>query len=245
MKDATKLFLDYVNNYDMSNKDVRRKIDHTFRVAIYSKLLASHINLDEKEVQRAYDIGILHDIGRFEQISKYNTFNDAISIDHGYLGYSILKDLEYNDPIALNAVRMHNAYKIPEQYNNNTMLKLHCEIIRDADKLDNLSIKYKTNLSNKTINCKLIKYFQNHQLVPNEEINDDIDASLRELSFIFDMNFEESLILIKNKNVIEEKIDNIYYQTKDKNIYVVRYFINEYINQRIGEKENGRIRQKI
>ncbi len=242
MKDATTLFLDYVNNYDMTNPKIKGKIDHTFRVALFSRLLASSLNLEEEEIQRAYDIGILHDIGRFEQITKYNTFNDAKSIDHGYLGYVILKELGYHDSIVLNAVRMHNAYKIPDQYSDDPLLKMHCEIIRDADKLDNLNTKYKSNFKNKKINYELIKYFQNHKLVPNDKTNDDIDAALRELSFIFDINFNETLNYIRNKNIIEEKIDSIYDQTKDSNIYVIRYFINEYIDQRTGVKTYERVR---
>ena len=39
--------------------------------------------------------GLLHDIGRFEQLKRYNTFVDSKSIDHGLLGYEILKEDNY------------------------------------------------------------------------------------------------------------------------------------------------------
>ena len=54
-------------------------------------------------------IGLLHDIGRFEQIKRYNTFIDKNSINHGQLGVKILfddnqirrfiKDSKYDDII--------------------------------------------------------------------------------------------------------------------------------------------------
>ena len=45
-------------------------------------------------------IGLLHDIARFEQYTKYKTFRDSISIDHGDLGVEILfeeKEIEKYD----------------------------------------------------------------------------------------------------------------------------------------------------
>ena len=36
-----------------------------------------------KEIELAGLIGLLHDIARFEQFTKYQTFNDRLSFDHG------------------------------------------------------------------------------------------------------------------------------------------------------------------
>ena len=33
---------------------------------------------------------MLHDIGRFEQIKRYGTFNDSKSVDHGEFGADLL-----------------------------------------------------------------------------------------------------------------------------------------------------------
>ena len=37
-------------------------------------------------------IGLLHDIGRFEQEAQYHTFNDFKSMDHGDYGAEYLKN---------------------------------------------------------------------------------------------------------------------------------------------------------
>ena len=40
----------------------------------------------------AWLIGILHDVGRFEQIRRFGTFSDADSIDHAHYAVNILFD---------------------------------------------------------------------------------------------------------------------------------------------------------
>ena len=43
---------------------------------------------EDKDV--AWLLGMLHDIGRFEQIRCFGTFNDGMSVDHAELGADIL-----------------------------------------------------------------------------------------------------------------------------------------------------------
>ena len=245
MEKETKLFQDYVSQFDKNDKDINWKIDHTYRVAMYSRMLAS--SLDSQEIDRAYVIGLFHDIGRFEQIDKYHTYDDIKSLDHGYLGYQVLKQLHYDDEIVLNAVRYHNAYKIPDEFSNDPLQLLHCKIIRDADKLDNLNSFYECDLTNQKVNPHLIRFFMIHQMVQNSEVKTPMDEALRELSFVFDINFNESLCLIKNSNMIGKKINKIYEQSRDKQIFVIEELINDYINQRLyvnrkkGDKKYERI----
>lgn len=56
-----------------------------------SKRIAKGMKLTQEEIDIATLIGLLHDIARFEQYTKYHTFKDAESIDHGDLGAEILK----------------------------------------------------------------------------------------------------------------------------------------------------------
>ena len=46
--------------------------------------------MSKEDIDLAWLTGLLHDIGRFEQVRRYGTFNDAKSIDHGKLGVEIL-----------------------------------------------------------------------------------------------------------------------------------------------------------
>ena len=53
--------------------------------------IASSIGLNEEKINLAKLIGLLHDIARFEQYTRYQTFRDIESIDHGNLGAEILQ----------------------------------------------------------------------------------------------------------------------------------------------------------
>ena len=67
-------FLKYTEKYDLNNDNLKRKQLHSLRVMQKSRIIAKSLKLSEEEIQIATLIGLLHDIGRFEQYTKYNTF---------------------------------------------------------------------------------------------------------------------------------------------------------------------------
>jgi len=75
-------FAEYTSGYNATDPKIKLKIDHTYRVAELCELIARNLKLDEYETDVAWLTGMLHDVGRFEQIKRYNTFNDAQSVDH-------------------------------------------------------------------------------------------------------------------------------------------------------------------
>lgn len=48
------------------------------------------MKLSQEDIELAELIGLLHDIGRFEQVRLYHTFVDKDSINHGEYGAKIL-----------------------------------------------------------------------------------------------------------------------------------------------------------
>ena len=141
-----------------------------------SNKIAEHLNLSNEEIQVATLIGLLHDIGRFEQFTRYATFRDRESVDHGDLGVEILKkdsyikeyidNEKYIDTIYL-AVKNHNKYSI--QLNLAERNLLFSKMIRDADKLDileSITIEFiKLNDDDSEINDEVRKCFDNHKLL--------------------------------------------------------------------------------
>lgn len=83
-------FAEYVRNYDPSDEKIKLKIDHTYRVAGLCQRIAESLGLSEPDVDIAWLIGMLHDIGRFEQIRRFGTFNDVQSVDHAEFGADLL-----------------------------------------------------------------------------------------------------------------------------------------------------------
>ena len=170
-----KRFLEYISNYDLEDPKIRLKTDHSFRVAGLSERIAAAeaaglsgqsaaVDPDIPGQSAAVDpdlawlIGLLHDIGRFEQVRRYGTFVDARSVDHAGLGADLLFQEGLLDRIAgpeltvaseptagpeLTAqereimeisIRNHNRYRIQEGLPEQTAG--YCHILRDADKID-------------------------------------------------------------------------------------------------------------
>ena len=116
---ALEEFKNYTKNYLEYGKMIDLKINHTNRVVSLCGKIARSINLSKKEVDISKLIGLLHDIGRFEQYKKYKTFNDKKSVDHADLGVEVLRKDDYlrkyiidtkYDKIMLNSIKYHKNY---------------------------------------------------------------------------------------------------------------------------------------
>lgn len=89
---AQKAFADYAAHYNAADAKVKLKIDHTYRVAALCARIAQSLALPPEDVDLAWLSGLLHDVGRFEQLRRYNTFIDAQSVSHAALSVAVLFD---------------------------------------------------------------------------------------------------------------------------------------------------------
>lgn len=151
------VFKVYTSAYDVTDEKVRLKIAHTYRVAELCERIARAEQMPGEDVELAWLLGMLHDVGRFEQLRRYNTFIDAESIDHAQLGADILfgnadgegKIRDYiadtdEDELIETAVRVHSAYRIPEGLPERVARLSH--VLRDADKIDILRVNVESPL---------------------------------------------------------------------------------------------------
>ena len=90
IKEAQKAFKEYAKKYNPEDEKIKIKIAHIQRVAQNSKRIAQNLKLSQEDIELAELIGLLHDIGRFEQVRLYHTFVDKDSINHGEYGAKIL-----------------------------------------------------------------------------------------------------------------------------------------------------------
>lgn len=72
---ASDAFSAYVKNYDITDEKVRLKIEHTHRVCDLCEQIAKASGFGEDEVEIAWLTGLLHDVGRFEQLRRYGTLS--------------------------------------------------------------------------------------------------------------------------------------------------------------------------
>lgn len=85
-----KAFEQYTSAYNSSDPKIKLKIDHTYRVADLCERIARAAGMCAYDIELAWLSGMLHDIGRFEQVKRYNTFYDAESVDHAQFGADLL-----------------------------------------------------------------------------------------------------------------------------------------------------------
>ncbi len=250
-KEAEKQFEKYVSTYDMNNENIRLKYEHSYRVEQESYNIAKSLGLSIEQTEVAKLIGLLHDIGRFEQIAVYNTFSDSRSIDHAEFGVEQLTknnlirgfiSTDKYDKIVLEAIRNHSKYSINPNLNEEEMLQ--AKIIRDADKLDIMNLlQYKSfyllykkeNIGDEKLSDTVYAQFLKRKLIKSSTDNTNIDKWILCIAFIFDLNFKYSFNEIKKKNYIENLINRIDYkdeQTK-KRMEEVKKIANEYIEQKL------------
>ena len=240
-KEILNEFYNYVKDFNLNDIAIKRKYEHSLRVMKISCYLAKKLKLSLLDISLSRKIGLLHDFGRFEQWQKYHTYSDLESIDHGDLGVELLftnkliKNYELeieNYDIVENAIKYHNKYDYPN--NLDKLAKIHCNIIRDADKLDIFYIFAKGILKieedNLPVSKKINSDFSNNLLLNRKDVVNKTDDILLILAMVYDLNYQESYKYLYKKKYIWK----IYRKLKYKKRYR-KYFehINKYLKERM------------
>lgn len=222
LEKCKKEFLKYTEKFDFEKEGIKRKQLHSLRVMEECKKVAKALKLNKEEIELAELIGLLHDIGRFEQYNRENEQCNEMLLDHANLGVEILVkddyikkyiDDKYYIPIILKAIKNHNKLEIEDDLNEEELL--YAKIIRDADKLDIFyegveiywnTKKEKENIENSKISSKIEEQLKNEKQVKKlgNEKNDTVDSLLMLLSYIYDINFRETLEIIDKENYVNK-----------------------------------------
>ncbi|MCL2621588.1 MAG: HD domain-containing protein [Firmicutes bacterium] len=223
-------FRNYVNSFDITNPNIRLKLDHTCRVARNAESIAKNLNLSKEDTLLAFAIGILHDIARFKQITQTKTFKDTEQFDHGIEGVKLLFDdnliskfkiYKKHYEIIKFAVKNHNQYQIEKT--DDPQKLLHTKIVRDADKLDifyimslGTSPKLDTkDTKSKTASPNIIAAIESFKQTEHKDKVTLLDNALSGLSMAYDFNYQYSKdYYVKNLN---NSVINQYKKSLNKN----------------------------
>ena len=245
-------FRKYTNAYDSTDEKIKLKIAHTYRVAGLCERIAQSENLSAEEVELSWLLGMLHDVGRFEQLRRYDTFNDAMSIDHAKLGAEILfgsenKIRDYikdgaEDLLVETAILTHNAYRLPEELDERT--EKFCHILRDADKIDILRVNvevpleeiYNTTIEdvqNAVVTEAVMDNFFTHCATPRRIKKSSVDHLVGHISLVYELVFSESLRIVKNDGYLEQLL---HFESRNphtqKQFDVLRRELEHYLQER-------------
>lgn len=252
-KSAFKEFLEKYKDKDVLGFEL--KVVHTYNVVENAKNIAIKLNLPEEDILLAELIGLLHDIGRFEEITFLKQF-DSVVFDHARYGVKMLFednlirnfiDDDKYDEIIKTVINNHSRLVIEESLNDRCLL--HSKIIRDADKLDNFrvkkeekieaifpgKVKNKEDIENSILSDKVYETIKNRKCVNIHDIVTVLDNWFCVLAFLFDLNFKESYEIVENNNYINILIDRFDYKDLEtkKRIEEIRTIMNNYIDEKI------------
>lgn len=259
---ALNAFQEYVSHYDISREMIRLKVEHTYRVSNLCEQIAKSIGLEENETDLAWLIGLLHDIGRFEQQKIYGTFIDAESIDHAKYGESILFEGRASEPpisirdfvesdeedvVIRMAVGSHSAYRIPENLDERT--ERFCHILRDADKIDILKVNVEFPLEqiyNETterlyqgmVTPEVLASFEEEHTVLRSLKKTTVDHIVGHISLVYELVYPISVKLVKEQGFLKQLMNFESWNPVTKAQFVrIREKMEAYIGRRL--KENG------
>lgn len=220
-------FAEYVRKYDPSDGKIKLKIDHTYRVAGLCQRIAESLGLSGEDVDTAWLLGMLHDIGRFEQIRRYGTFNDAQSVDHADFGADLLFGGGLTDSFAPGymqkdrgllelAIRQHNKYRLKEGLSGRELM--FCNILRDADKIDILRVNVDVpleiiydvtteELRNGVITQEVLDSFYRRETVLKSIRKSAVDNVVGHISLLFELVYPVSLKIARQQGYIFKMLD--------------------------------------
>lgn len=220
-KNIRETFAAYTRRYDANDPKIALKIAHTYRVADNCEQIAKSIGLSEDEVEFAWLSGMLHDIGRFEQVKRYNTFIDSESVDHAEFGADLLfkedmlaeeyySDRSFDEMMEI-VIRQHNKYRIDSSVTGKTLV--FCNILRDADKVDILRVNVETPMEeiyNVTedvlitsgVSEKVMEQVREHRAVNRDIMDSPAEHLIGHLALCFELVYPKSWELAKEQGYI-------------------------------------------
>lgn len=217
-----KQFKLYIHRFDEADPRVSLKALHSEKVASNAEIIAKGLGLSDSDVNLAWALGMLHDIGRFEQIARFHTFSDGKSMNHAAFGAKYLfseghiRDYIEDSPeddLMEKAIALHSAYALPSGLSERELL--FCRLLRDADKADIFRVyaayaghpeiiwnvareKFESSrMTDEVYEMALAK-----KSIPTSIKKEPLDFYVGGLAMYFDVNFEVTRQLIRDQGYL-------------------------------------------
>jgi len=254
-------FGDYVASFygddEFINANLKLKEEHSLRTCEQMLYLSDELGLDRTQKRIAEVIVIFHDIGRFEQFVKYQTYNDHRSTNHCLLGLDVLCRTKLFNGINKKqkqliekAIEYHGLKELPTDLNGDYLL--FSRLIRDADKLDIFYVvtTYYRQYRDNPEKFMLKLEFPDEPDYSAHVVEDVLcgrrtdysrlrtlnDMKLLQLGWVYDVNFTATLKRIKESGFLDMIIDFLPATEEVENI---RKKIFDYIEYEIKNEDKN------
>lgn len=249
---AKEQFEQYLEGYDRKDDKIHLKEVHTFCVLEAADEICREEGFSGEDHQLALLIALLHDIGRFEQLKQFGSFSD-LQFNHADFGVKVLFEDgmirrfvpdSRDDLVIKKAIQYHSLYSLEAVEGLTDRERLHCRIIRDADKLDNFRVKdterletlfdaLEEEVEREEITEKVLEAVRKKKSVVSGERVTHLDYWVSYLAFIFDLNFKASFRWILKRDYLNRNIDRINYKNErtKKAMEEIREICNAYLRE--------------
>jgi len=206
----------FMNGDREHDRNINLKREHSQRVQVEIRSLSGELGLSGRDLELAEVMGLLHDIGRFEQFARYRTFRDSRSEDHAALGvqvlqqHQILADYSVADcSLILTAIAQHNRASLPGGQSPRQLW--FTRLLRDADKLDIWKVvidHYEQSAGTKEagngavelglpetpgVSAAVYRDLMQRRVVKFDHMHNLNDFKLLQIGWVFDLNFTPSI----------------------------------------------------
>lgn len=231
---ARRVFDAYLDQFDRTDEKIRLKIIHTDGVVRYMTEICRRMGMPEEERRLAELIALLHDIGRFEQLKQYDSF-ERDTMDHAAYGVRLLFGEQQMirrfvmedtwDDIIREAIARHSDFSGYDPALTRRQL-LHVQLIRDADKLDNCRVKLEEpievllgctaeEVGRQDISPEVWKECQARTSVHLEKRKTKMDYWVSYVAYFFDIAYKETVDIIREERYVERVIGRIPYENPE------------------------------
>lgn len=240
-------FYAYVQQYDLENVDIRSKYNHSLRVMDSMLKYAKLLDYSDDDIALCRVIGLLHDIGRFEQLKVYHTYVDYKSVDHA--DYSVLQLFDKGEirrfctkeewyPIISFAIANHNKIVLPKCEDERT-LRI-ARLLRDVDKMDVIyTIGVLQELSHQAnemaISPRVKECVIQHKTIDVHFAEHYNDRLVIQLAFVFDIYHD--VVLKEYREYFDAYYHTVFCAYPIDDVYEE---ITKYIDERIEKYERNR-----
>jgi hypothetical protein len=205
------------------NFAIRLKEEHTRRVCLNIRMMGKALGLGPRDMLLAETMALFHDVGRFRQYEKYETFKDASSENHALLGLreiscrGALSRLDAAEKrIVARAIAHHNVLSLPENEDEKSLFFMH--LLRDADKLDIWKVmidSYEDDRStpgsvvvlglpdDDTVSTNIINALKLGKIAAMDDMKSLNDFKLLQIGWVFDLNFAPAFRELRKQRYVE------------------------------------------
>lgn len=258
----------WLGQFDLECEALSLKVRHIQNVVGFASDIAKIRNMSEDDVQLAEFIAQHHDDGRFVQWTKYCTFNDkevvlgdtrpharlSIVVLFGKRNHEILRfapDIKPEEArVVKEAIYRHGDLVLDASELTEREL-IHCQIIRDADMLDNM-INVKLNetvrdlmkiqgfsmkvLWASEVTEEVFETFCNHKSINYGIVKTPADWWLTWIAYIYNLSLPESLKVVDSEKCIEKifaRLDKFSNKQTKKYFEQAQQIAENYISNKI------------